>query len=254
MHGRNADPGVWGTMKSTFKQSGYSDSELFGWGYDSSRSTNEVLARQFSAYVADVLHQTGAAQVDIVAHSQGGLPTRWFLRFGGGTSVVRDWVSLGGPNHGTNLAWACALWDQGCRDMTPGSYVESHLAAGNQTPGPTRYATFASHCDEFILPNSSVPLPGPPIPTQAAWLTTTSSPTRRPHKASWRSCGSEPWPSSLSSAVLTTGCPQNRSGDTGGAAIFRCPSGDQRSLRMWSGMSRWTIHPIEVWSTHYSER
>ncbi|GAA1367845.1 esterase/lipase family protein [Streptomyces beijiangensis] len=160
VHGRNADPGVWGTMKSTFKQSGYSDSELFGWGYDSSRSTNEVLARQFSAYVADVLHQTGAAQVDIVAHSQGGLPTRWFLRFGGGTSVVRDWVSLGGPNHGTNLAWACALWDQGCRDMTPGSYVESHLAAGNQTPGPTRYATFASHCDEFILPNSSVPLPG----------------------------------------------------------------------------------------------
>ena len=160
VHGRNAGPGVWGTMEADFEADGYSSGQLFAWDYDSSQSTNEVLAGQFAAYVSQVLARTGASQVDIVAHSQGSLPTRWYLKFGGGTAVVRHWVSLGGPNHGTDLAWACALWDQGCRDMTPGSWVESHLAQGDEIPGPTRYATFWSHCDEFILPNSSVPLNG----------------------------------------------------------------------------------------------
>ncbi|MFE4859073.1 alpha/beta fold hydrolase [Streptomyces sp. NPDC056670] len=160
VHGRNADPGVWGTMKDRFEHAGYPEGDLFAWGYDSSRSTNEVLAGQFAAYVDSVRAQTGSSQVDIVAHSQGSLPTRWYVKFGGGTNVVRHWVSLGGPNHGTSLAWACAIWDQGCRDMTPNSYVESHLASGAETPGPTKYATFWSDCDEFILPNSSVPLPG----------------------------------------------------------------------------------------------
>ncbi|KOU38758.1 esterase/lipase family protein [Streptomyces sp. WM6378] len=160
VHGRNADPGVWGTMKDRFRQAGYPDGDLFAWGYDSSQSTNEVLAGQFAAYVDSVRAQTGAAQVDIVAHSQGSLPTRWYVKFGGGAQVVRHWVSLGGPNHGTSLAWACSIWDQGCRDMTPNSYVESRLASGNETPGPTQYATFWSDCDGFILPNSSVPLSG----------------------------------------------------------------------------------------------
>ena len=160
VHGHNADPGVWGTMETAFRAAGYADGQLFAWGYDTSQSTNEVLAGQFAAYVAQVRAQTGAGRVDIVAHSQGSLPTRWFLEFGGGTAVVRHWVSLGGPNHGTDLAWGCALWNQGCRDMTPGSYVVSHLDQGDETPGPTAYATFWSHCDEQILPNSSVPLSG----------------------------------------------------------------------------------------------
>ncbi|MCT9092297.1 triacylglycerol lipase [Streptomyces sp. ASQP_92] len=160
VHGRNADPGVWGTMKDRFKEAGYPEGDLFAWGYDSSRSTNEVLAGQLAAYVDSVRATTGSAQVDIVAHSQGSLPTRWYAKFGGGSGVVRHLVSLGGPNHGTSLAWACAIWDQGCRDMTPNSYVESHLASGDETPGATKYATFWSDCDGFILPNSSVPLSG----------------------------------------------------------------------------------------------
>lgn len=107
-----------------------------------------------------VLRTTGASKVDLVAHSFGSLTTRWYVKFDGGTDTVDHWVSLGGPNHGTYLTWACVIWDQACRDMSPGSYVQNQLAAGDGTPGAVKYATFWSECDEVILPNSSVALDG----------------------------------------------------------------------------------------------
>ncbi|MER5948065.1 alpha/beta fold hydrolase [Streptomyces sp. NPDC001904] len=169
VHGYNADPGVWGSLADDLKDSGYSDGEIFRWSYDTHASVNETLAGQFAAYVAGVRARTGADQVDVVAHSFGSLPARWYLAFGGGTQRVAHMVSLGGPNHGTYTAWACAAWDQACRDMSPGSYVQKHLAAGDETPGATRYATFWSNCDEVINPDSSVLLSGA-VNTEAGCL------------------------------------------------------------------------------------
>ena len=160
VHGYNADPGVWGGLLDDFKADGYTASELFAWSYDTHASVNETLSAQFAAYVDEVRRTTGAPRVDIVAHSYGSLPTRWYVKNGGGAAAVDHWVSLGGPNHGTGLAWACAAWDQACRDMTPGSYVQDGLAEGDETPGDVRYATFWSSCDEFINPDDSVPLAG----------------------------------------------------------------------------------------------
>ncbi|MEV3857400.1 triacylglycerol lipase [Streptomyces sp. NPDC050095] len=160
VHGYNADPGVWGSLSDDLEASGYTDGEIFRWGYDTSASVNETLAGQFAAYVDGVRARTGADQVDIVAHSFGSLPTRWYLKFDGGAAHVAHWISLGGPNHGTYTAWACAAWSQACRDMSPGSYVQDHLADGDETPGSTRYATYWSSCDEVINPDDSVPLDG----------------------------------------------------------------------------------------------
>ncbi|MEW2415212.1 triacylglycerol lipase [Streptomyces sp. NPDC046866] len=160
VHGYNADPGVWGSLRAQLRAAGYADSELFSWGYDTHRSVNEVLAGQLGTYVDQVRRQTGAAEVDIVAHSFGSLVSRWYVKYGGGTASVNHWVSLAGPNHGTSTAWACALWDQACRDMTPGSYVVQHLNSGDETPDAVKYAAFWSDCDEVVNPDSSVPLAG----------------------------------------------------------------------------------------------
>ncbi|WP_327283289.1 MULTISPECIES: triacylglycerol lipase [unclassified Streptomyces] len=160
IHGYNADPGVWGGLREDLRAAGYTDSELFSWGYDTHQSVNEVLSGQLGAYVDQVRRQTGAAKVDVVAHSLGSLVGRWYVKFGGGTATVDHWVSLAGPNHGTSTAWACALWDQACRDMTPGSYVVKNLNSGDETPGAVKYATFWSNCDEVVNPDSSVPLAG----------------------------------------------------------------------------------------------
>lgn len=160
VHGYNADPGVWGALREDLRADGYTDAELFSWGYDTHQSVNEVLSGSLAAYVDQVRRQTGAARVDLVGHSFGSLVSRWYVKYGGGTGTVDHWVSLAGPNHGTSTAWACALWDQACRDMTPGSYVVKNLASGDETPGAVKYATFWSACDEVVNPDDSVPLAG----------------------------------------------------------------------------------------------
>ncbi len=160
VHGRNADPGVWNTMRADFARNGYPEDRLFAWSYDTSKSTNEVLSGQLQSYVHTVLERTGAEKVDLVAHSLGSLPTRWYVKFGDGRDRVAHWASLAGPNHGTDLAWLCAAWDQGCRDMSPGSYVVTHLNSGTATPGPVKYATWWSPCDEQITPHGSTALDG----------------------------------------------------------------------------------------------
>ncbi|MFD8205053.1 esterase/lipase family protein [Streptomyces sp. NPDC059695] len=161
VHGYNADPGVWGGLRADLRADGYTDADLFSFGYDTHRSVNEVLSGELAAYVEGVKRRTGASRVDLVAHSFGSLVTRWYVKFdAAGPSSVAHWVSLAGPNHGTATAWACALWDQACRDMTPDSYVQRKLAEGDETPGAVRYATWWSACDEVVNPDSSVPLAG----------------------------------------------------------------------------------------------
>ncbi|MFJ9522485.1 esterase/lipase family protein [Kitasatospora sp. NPDC101801] len=147
-------------MTADFQAHGFPADRLFTWSYDTSRSTNELLAGQLASYVEQVRQQTGAAQVDLVAHSLGSLPTRWYVKFGDGGRTVAHWVSLAGPNHGTTLGYLCALWDQGCRDMTPNSYVVGHLNQDDETPGSTRYTTVRSSCDEQIAPTGSTALSG----------------------------------------------------------------------------------------------
>ncbi|MFI1963355.1 esterase/lipase family protein [Streptomyces pathocidini] len=160
VHGYNADPGVWGALREDFEADGYTDAELFSFRYDTSQSVNEKIAGELESYVEDVLAETGAEQVDLVGHSFGSLSIRWYAKFGAGKDTVDHLVSLAGPNHGTNWAWACAFWDQACRDMTPGSYVQKNLAEGDETPGDIAYATFWSDCDEMINPHTSVELDG----------------------------------------------------------------------------------------------
>lgn len=156
IHGRSADAGVWATLKDHLVRNGFPEDRIFTWEYDTSKSTNEVLAGQLAAYV----NSLGAPRVNIVAHSLGSLPSRWYIKFGGGGQKVDRWISLAGPNHGTSLAYACALWDQGCKDMTPNSWVLSHLNEGDPTPGATRYTTFWSPDDGQILPPTSTQLEG----------------------------------------------------------------------------------------------
>ncbi|MBQ1015753.1 alpha/beta fold hydrolase, partial [Micromonospora sp. M51] len=61
-------------------------------------------ARAFATYVNQVRASTGAATVDLVAHSEGGLVSRYYLKRLGGTAAVGRYVSLGTPQYGTYVA------------------------------------------------------------------------------------------------------------------------------------------------------
>ncbi|MFE3223897.1 esterase/lipase family protein [Nocardia sp. NPDC059228] len=66
-------------------------------------------AKQLSAFVDRVLAATGAPQVDIVAHSQGGAMAGWYTKFEGGAGKVHKLVTFGATHHGTSLDGIGAL-------------------------------------------------------------------------------------------------------------------------------------------------
>jgi triacylglycerol esterase/lipase EstA (alpha/beta hydrolase family) len=60
-------------------------------------------AAQLAAFVDTVLASTGAAKVDLVGHSQGGMMPRYYIDDLGGAAKVNDLVALAPSNYGTTL-------------------------------------------------------------------------------------------------------------------------------------------------------
>lgn len=157
VHGWNSSGSTWNTMAGRFQADGWPTNYLDQWTYDTHQS-NATTAQQLSAEVDRLLAATGATKVDIVSHSMGGLSSRYYAKNLGGDSKIDAWVSLGGPNHGTDTANAC--FDTSCGEMRIGSAFLTALNSGDETPGSPRYATWWSPCDNVINPDSSVALSG----------------------------------------------------------------------------------------------
>jgi triacylglycerol lipase len=157
VHGWNGSESNWTTMISNFSREGWTAAELNNWRYNTSQS-NVRTASEVRTKVEAILRATGASKVDIIAHSMGSLNTRYYLKNLGGTEKVDDWVSLGGPNHGTSSANICG--EASCVEMRVGSTFLRELNATDETPGTTNYGTWWSSCDEFINPDESVLLGG----------------------------------------------------------------------------------------------
>jgi triacylglycerol lipase len=158
VHGFSGAAWNWDVMIDRFEADGYASGQLRAMSYNSSQS-NVRTAREVAQEAAELQAATGAAKVDVVTHSMGGLSSRYWLRNLGGTAVVDEWVSIGGPNHGTWTALACGVLPS-CLEMVPGSSFLRALNSGDETPGAVRYGTFWSPCDEIINPDSSVLLGG----------------------------------------------------------------------------------------------
>lgn len=158
IHGWSENSLMWANWTARFAIDGWSTDELYTMDYNTVQS-NVVTAEQVKQRIASIRAATGSARVDVVTHSMGGLNSRWYIKFLGGTNEVDEWVSLGGPNHGTTTAYACIAMPS-CREMVPGSSFLQELNAGDETPGDVRYGTWRSPCDEVIFPNSSTVLSG----------------------------------------------------------------------------------------------
>jgi triacylglycerol lipase len=159
IHGWTESASLWNTMIGRFEKDGYAKSALSAYTYNTATSNKTLAETEVKSHVETLLkNNPGATKVDIIAHSMGSLNSRWYIKFVGGESKVDDWVSLGGPNHGTETANACT--QTACIEMRVGSTFLSELNAGDETPGTVSYGTWWSPCDEIINPDESVILSG----------------------------------------------------------------------------------------------
>jgi len=157
VHGFTGSASNWDTMRSRFIADGWEADRLFAYTFSSSVS-NATVAQDIANRVAQIKAATGASKVDIITHSMGGLSSRYYLKNLGGTANVDDWVSLGGPNHGTSSAYFC--FSTPCFEMRPGSSFLNNLNSGDETPGTVNYGTWWSPCDSVINPDESTILSG----------------------------------------------------------------------------------------------
>ncbi|GHH18343.1 esterase/lipase family protein [Streptomyces lanatus] len=133
-------------------------------------------AEQLSAYVDKVLAATGAAEADLVGHSQGGMMPRYYLKFLGGAGKVNALVGIAPNNHGTTLSGLANLlpYFPGAEDLlstaTPalaqqvvGSEFMTRLNAGGDTVPGVRYTVIATKYDEVVTPWRTQFLNGPDV-------------------------------------------------------------------------------------------
>ncbi len=119
--------------------------------------SNREHALEIDSMVVQMLAETGAERIDIVAHSMGGLATRWYL-LTHESAPVRRVVFLGSPHRGTLAAHLA--WGAGGDEMTPGSDFLETLNAAPPVPDPARAMTVRTPIDTRVVPGESATLPG----------------------------------------------------------------------------------------------
>ncbi|MGW3915078.1 esterase/lipase family protein [Streptomyces sp. NPDC005070] len=130
-------------------------------------------AAQLQVFVDKVLAATGAAKVDVVGHSQGGMMPRYYLKFLGGAAKVNALVGLAPDNHGTTLNGFTKLLPYfpgaedllstatpGLADQIAGSAFMTKLNEGGDTVPGVHYTVIATKYDEVVTPYESEYLSG----------------------------------------------------------------------------------------------
>ncbi len=166
----------WEALSPLLANNGYC---VFALNYGGSSAGNpiqatgaiETSAQQLATFVERVRAATGAAKVDLVGHSQGGLMPRYYLRFLGGASKVGTLVGLAPSNHGTTLfgltELEAAFGASGdvpgcaaCGQQMKGSALLTKLNAGHETEPGVRYTVIETRYDEVVTPYTSAFLSG----------------------------------------------------------------------------------------------
>lgn len=176
VHGTFENEGSnWVTIAPLLANNGYCVYAL-NYGND---GTGEIAASagELSTFINQVLARTGASQVDIVGHSQGGMMPNYYIKRLGGASKVHTFVALAPSNHGTTLDGLANLLRipgigplfSGALDVlglpaleeqTVGSTFETNLFADGDTVTGPRYVVIETTHDEVVTPYTNAFLNG----------------------------------------------------------------------------------------------
>jgi pimeloyl-ACP methyl ester carboxylesterase len=114
-------------------------------------------ARQLGWFIDEVRRATGAAQVDVIGHSMGGVVGRYYVSLAGGDGVVANLITLGSPHTGTEMS-AIGIGHP-ARELVLGSALLTRLAA-TPPPARTRVTVVWSRGDALVPGARQLAFPG----------------------------------------------------------------------------------------------
>jgi triacylglycerol lipase len=137
-------------------------------------TTMEQSAQQLADFVTKVQSATGAADVDIVGHSEGSLMPDYYVKYLGGSSVVRHYVGITTLWHGTNPLGLATLnqlgqaygfsqtlqqqfttYCESCYEFLAGSPFITKLRDGGIAVPGVAYTSIVTRNDELVAPYTS---------------------------------------------------------------------------------------------------
>jgi triacylglycerol esterase/lipase EstA (alpha/beta hydrolase family) len=184
VHGTFADmSNSWQAISPLLKNNGYCVFALNYGDYNGSGAIGvygvddiPTSAQELNAFVDKVRAATGAAEVDVVGHSQGGMMPRYYLKYLGGASEVRALVGLSPSNHGTTLDGLFILSNffpganqftgalcPACEQQRVDSAFITNLNAGGETVPGVDYTVIQTRYDTVVTPYTSAFLSGPNV-------------------------------------------------------------------------------------------
>jgi triacylglycerol esterase/lipase EstA (alpha/beta hydrolase family) len=118
--------------------------------------------------VEDAVHRAisaGADSVDLVGYSAGGVTVRLWVRQYDGGSVARRIVTLGSPQHGTDLAALASdiapdKCPEACRQLATDSQLIDQLNSGDETPSGPLWVSIWTTDDAVSTPPQTASLAG----------------------------------------------------------------------------------------------
>lgn len=122
----------WGKVTKALQQHGYSkDCTIFTVPYDWSLSIPDIRDQYLKPWIDEAKKRSGSKQVDIIAHSMGGLVTRSYVQSDGYENDVRKFAMIGTPNKGAGNVYP--IWEAG-------DPIEADIISGNTgITNPTAY-------------------------------------------------------------------------------------------------------------------
>lgn len=121
-------------------------------------------AQDLGDQVDAALRRFGAASVDLVGYSAGGVVAREWVRSFGGAGIARRVLSVGSPHHGTDVAELGAglgtSCPTACQQLVPDSDLLRALNARDETPAGPVFVSVWSSADEVVVPTDTARLAG----------------------------------------------------------------------------------------------
>ena len=144
-------------LRIRFLGSGWAGSHVETVTFTRPTGSNRDHATELDSAVTALLERSGADRVDIVAHSMGGLATRWYL-LTREDPPVRRVVFIASPHRGTLSAHFA--WGGGREEMMPDSPFLDTLNTVAPVPTGVNVITIRTSVDTHVVPAESATLPG----------------------------------------------------------------------------------------------